>query len=119
MRANAQYSNSQKRSPKPVVDGDVPVGEVGEIVVRPREPHLLFAGYFNAPEETAQTWRNLWHHTGDLARAEPDGQYFFADRKKDYIRYKGRNISMTEVEAVVAKLKDLVLEPRRSRAVHL
>jgi carnitine-CoA ligase len=84
-------------------DEDVPVGEVGEIVVRPREPFLLFAGYFNAPEVTAQTWRNLWHHTGDLARAEADGQYFFADRKKDYIRYKGRNISMTEVEAVVAQ----------------
>jgi crotonobetaine/carnitine-CoA ligase len=84
-------------------DDDVPVGEVGEIVVRPKEPFVLFAGYFNAPEVTAQTWRNLWHHTGDLARAEPDGQYFFADRKKDYIRYKGRNISMVEVEAVVAK----------------
>jgi crotonobetaine/carnitine-CoA ligase len=84
-------------------DEDVPAGEVGEIVVRPREPFVLFAGYFNAPEVTARTWRNLWHHTGDLARAEEDGQYFFADRKKDYIRYKGRNISMTEVEAVVAK----------------
>jgi len=84
-------------------DEDVPVGEVGEIVVRPREPFVLFAGYFNAPEVTARTWRNLWHHTGDLARAEEDGQYFFADRKKDYIRYKGRNISMVEVEAVVAK----------------
>jgi carnitine-CoA ligase len=88
-------------------DEDVPVGEVGEIVVRPREPFVLFAGYFNAPEVTARTWRNLWHHTGDLARAEPDGQYFFADRKKDYIRYKGRNISMVEVEAVVARHPDV------------
>jgi crotonobetaine/carnitine-CoA ligase len=88
-------------------DQDVPVGEVGEIVVRPKEPFMLFAGYFNMPDVTAQTWRNLWHHTGDLARAEPDGQYFFADRKKDYIRYKGRNISMVEVEAVVAKHPDV------------
>jgi carnitine-CoA ligase len=88
-------------------DEDVRVGQVGEIVVRPREPFMLFAGYFNAPEVTARTWRNLWHHTGDLARAEPDGQYFFADRKKDYIRYKGRNISMTEVEVVVAKHPDV------------
>jgi carnitine-CoA ligase len=88
-------------------DQDVPPGEVGEIVVRPKEPFVLFAGYFNAPEVTARTWRNLWHHTGDMARAEPDGQYFFADRKKDYIRYKGRNISMTEVEAVVAKHPDV------------
>jgi crotonobetaine/carnitine-CoA ligase len=88
-------------------DEDVPVGEVGEIVVRPKEPFMLYAGYFNAPDVTARTWRNLWHHTGDLARAEPDGQYFFADRKKDYIRYKGRNISMVEVEAVVAKHQDV------------
>jgi carnitine-CoA ligase len=89
-------------------DEDVPVGEVGEIVVRPNEPFMLFAGYFNKPDVTAQTWRNLWHHTGDLARAEEDGQYFFADRKKDYIRYKGRNISMVEVEAVVGKHPDVV-----------
>ena len=88
-------------------DEDVPVGEVGEIVVRPKDPFVMFAGYFNMPDVTAQTWRNLWHHTGDLARAEPDGQYFFADRKKDYIRYKGRNISMVEVEAVVAKHPDV------------
>jgi crotonobetaine/carnitine-CoA ligase len=88
-------------------DEDVPVGEVGEIIVRPKDPFVMFAGYFNMPDVTAQTWRNLWHHTGDLARAEPDGQYFFADRKKDYIRYKGRNISMVEVEAVVAKHPDV------------
>ncbi|WP_238017599.1 AMP-binding protein [Dactylosporangium sp. AC04546] len=88
-------------------DEDVPVGEVGEIVVRPKEPFMLFAGYFNAPDVTAQTWRNLWHHTGDLARCDEEGQYFFADRKKDYIRYKGRNISMVEVEAVVAKHPDV------------
>ncbi len=88
-------------------DEDVPVGEVGEIVVRPKEPFVMFAGYFNAPDVTAAGWRNLWHHTGDLARAEPDGQYFFADRKKDYIRYKGRNVSMVEVEAVVAKHPDV------------
>jgi crotonobetaine/carnitine-CoA ligase len=88
-------------------DEDVPVGEVGEIVVRPKEPFVMFAGYFNAPDVTAASWRNLWHHTGDLARAEPDGQYFFADRKKDYIRYKGRNVSMVEVEAVVAKHPDV------------
>jgi crotonobetaine/carnitine-CoA ligase len=88
-------------------DEDVLPGEVGEIVVRPKEPFMLFAGYFNMPDVTAATWRNLWHHTGDLARAEPDGQYFFADRKKDYIRYKGRNISMVEVESVVAKHPDV------------
>jgi crotonobetaine/carnitine-CoA ligase len=84
-------------------DRDVAVGEVGEIVVRPKEPYLIYDGYLNMPEFTVATWRNLWHHTGDLARVEDDGQWFFADRKKDYIRHKGRNISMTEVEAIVRR----------------
>jgi len=84
-------------------DRVVPVGEIGEIVVRPREPFVMYEGYLNAPEATISTWRNLWHHTGDLARQEADGQWFFADRKKDYIRHKGRNISMTEVEGVLQR----------------
>ena len=82
-------------------DQDVPAGEVGQIIARPRRSNLLFLGYFNAPDITAATWRDLWHHTGDLARRDADGQYYFADRKKDYIREKGRNISMVEVETVV------------------
>ncbi|MBX3509710.1 MAG: AMP-binding protein [Hyphomonadaceae bacterium] len=84
-------------------DREVPPGQVGEICVRPREPGILFAGYFNAPDITVAAWRNLWHHTGDMAYADEEGTYYFADRKKDYIRHKGRNISMFEVENVVAK----------------
>ncbi|MGH6633395.1 MAG: AMP-binding enzyme, partial [Sphingopyxis sp.] len=45
----------------------------------------------------------LWHHTGDMAMKGVDGLYRFADRKKDYIRYKGRNMSMFEVEDVVIR----------------
>lgn len=82
-------------------DREVPVGEVGEICVRPTEPGVIFLGYYNAPELTVQAWRNLWHHTGDMAQRDEAGVYYFADRKKDYIRYNGRNISMLEVEAVV------------------
>jgi carnitine-CoA ligase len=89
-------------------DEEVPVGEVGEIVVRPKEPFLIYEGYLNNPEFTLSTWRNLWHHTGDLARIEDDGQWFFADRKKDYIRHKGRNISMTEVEDVMRRHPSVV-----------
>ena len=82
---------------------EVPVGEVGEICVRPREPGILFSGYFGAPEETLRAWRNLWHHTGDMATRDAQDVHYFADRKKDYIRYKGRNISMNEVENVIAR----------------
>jgi crotonobetaine/carnitine-CoA ligase len=84
-------------------DQEVPQGEVGEICVRPRQPGVLFAGYFNAPDVTLAAWRNLWHHTGDMAYCDEEGVYFFADRKKDYIRHKGRNISMFEVELVVSR----------------
>jgi crotonobetaine/carnitine-CoA ligase len=90
-------------------DMPVPVGEVGEICVRPREPGILFLGYFNAPERTLEAWRECWHHTGDLAYCDEDGVYYFADRKKDYIRFKGRNISMFEVENV-ADTHDAVAE---------
>jgi crotonobetaine/carnitine-CoA ligase len=84
-------------------DQEVPAGEAGEICVRPRQPGLIFAGYFKDPVRTVEAWRSLWHHTGDMAYEGRDGLYRFADRKKDYIRYKGRNLSMFEVEAVVAE----------------
>lgn len=84
-------------------DREVPVGTVGEICVRPKHPHMMFDGYLDEPERTKSVWRNLWHHTGDMAVVDEDGEYYFADRKQDYIRYKGRNISMFEVESVVAK----------------
>jgi len=76
-------------------------GEVGEFCARPTEPHVIFNGYFNDPEATLRAQTNLWYHTGDLGRRDEDGDYFFVDRKKDYIRYKGRNISSFAVEATV------------------
>jgi crotonobetaine/carnitine-CoA ligase len=83
-------------------DREVAPGEVGEICVRPTEPHALFNGYFGDPEATLRAFRNLWYHTGDLARTDADGDWFFVDRKADYIRYKGRNLSSFAVEAAVA-----------------
>jgi crotonobetaine/carnitine-CoA ligase len=83
-------------------DRPVKEGEAGEICVRPREPGLIFCGYFKDPDRTVEAWRSMWHHTGDMAFKGEDGLYRFADRKKDYIRYKGRNMSMFEVEAVVS-----------------
>ncbi len=84
-------------------DQPTPQGEVGELCVRPRKPYAIFNGYFNDPETTNRTLRNLWHHTGDLGRKDKDGDYFFADRKADFIRYKGRNISSVQVEGVMRK----------------
>jgi crotonobetaine/carnitine-CoA ligase len=80
-------------------DFEVGPGEVGEFCIRPTEPYAIFNGYFQDPEATVRAWSNLWYHSGDLGRRDADGEYFFVDRKKDFIRFKGRNISSFQVEA--------------------
>jgi crotonobetaine/carnitine-CoA ligase len=82
------------------MDREVPRGEVGEIVCRPLYAHIMFQGYWNKPAETVKAWRNLWFHTGDLGRMDEGGYLYFADRKKDYIRRRGENISSIELENV-------------------
>jgi crotonobetaine/carnitine-CoA ligase len=87
-----------------IVDDDdtpVPVGTIGEIVCRPTGPNLMFAGYWNRPEATVEVTRNLWFHTGDLGRIDEDGFLYFVDRKKDYLRRRGENISSFEMERTV------------------
>jgi carnitine-CoA ligase len=81
-------------------DREVPTGAVGEICVRTDEPWMMFSGYYENPEATAEAFRNGWYHTGDLGRFDEDGELFFADRKADYIRYKGRSIASFEIETV-------------------
>jgi carnitine-CoA ligase len=79
-------------------DVEVPVGEIGEIVCRPTGPNLMFAGYWRRPEETVAVLQNLWFHTGDFGRLDDDGFLYFVDRKKDYLRRRGENISSFEME---------------------
>jgi len=83
---------------------EVPDGEAGEICVRPLQPHILFNGYFDNPEATAAAFRGDWFLTGDMARKDPEtGVFHFVDRKKDAVRFAGRNISTMEVEGVVLR----------------
>jgi crotonobetaine/carnitine-CoA ligase len=84
-------------------DEEVAVGKVGEIVVRPKKPYLMMSGYYNMPEKTLETYRNLWFHTGDYAKKDEEGYFYFVDRKKDAIRRRGENISSFEVEKVINK----------------
>ncbi|WP_417515389.1 AMP-binding protein [Minwuia sp.] len=79
-------------------DCEVPVGEIGEMIVRDERPWGLNHGYNNNPEATAKAWRNGWFHTGDLFRKDADGTFYFVDRAKDAIRRRGENISSFEVE---------------------
>ena len=82
-------------------DCEVPVGEIGEMLVRSDRPWGLNSGYNNNPEATAEAWRNGWFHTGDAFRRDDEGYYYFVDRVKDAIRRRGENISSFEVEVEV------------------
>ncbi len=86
-----------------VDDDDRPVADdtIGEFVVRPEHPDIMMSGYFNMPDETLRTYRNLWFHTGDYGWRDADGYFYFHDRKKDAMRRRGENISAFEVEQVV------------------
>jgi carnitine-CoA ligase len=82
-------------------DNEVPRGESGEIVVRPREPDVMFTGYWRSPEATLRQSRNLWFHCGDYGRLDEEGWLYFVDRKKDYLRRRGENVSSYELEMAV------------------
>lgn len=93
-----------------IVDDDgsaVPPGTAGEIVVRPKEPAVMFSGYWNRPGDTLDAFRDLWHHTGDQGRLDDDGFLIFVDRKKDGLRRRGENISSLQLEAAIAQHADV------------
>lgn len=85
----------------PDTDEEVPVGEVGELVVRGKRPWILSSGYYGTPEKTVEAWRNLWFHTGDALRQDEDGWFYFVDRYKDALRRRGENISSYEIEQAI------------------
>jgi crotonobetaine/carnitine-CoA ligase len=91
---------------------ELPRGTVGEVLYRPKKPDIMFSGYWKKPEATAEVWRNLWMHSGDLGRLDEAGWFTFVGRKKDSIRRRGENISTFECEMVLSKhaaLKEAVV----------
>jgi fatty-acyl-CoA synthase len=87
-------------------DCEVPAGKAGEICVR--APHVM-AKYWRRPEQTAETLKNGWLHTGDIARADERGYMFILDRKKDMIVTGGFNVFPREVEDVLATHADVAV----------
>ena len=88
-------------------DDELPRDTDGEIVIRPKRPHVMFEGYWGRPEATVGTSRNWWYHTGDIGRIDDDDYLFFVDRKADYLRRRGENISSFEVESILMCHGDL------------
>jgi crotonobetaine/carnitine-CoA ligase len=84
-------------------DNEVPRNTDGEIVCRPKRPHVMFEGYWGNAEATVKTNRNYWYHTGDIGRIDDDDYLYFVDRKADYLRRRGENISSFEVEKIIMK----------------
>lgn len=82
---------------------EVPPGTVGELVVRGLPGVTVMKGYFKNPEATAETIRGEWLYSGDLARMDAEGYFYFVDRRKDVIKRAGENVSATEVEEVLRR----------------
>lgn len=80
---------------------DVPVGDVGELLVYGEPGRTLMTGYYKNAEETARAIQDGWLHTGDNVRVDENGYLYFVDRGKDMIKRAGENIAASEVERVV------------------
>ncbi len=80
-------------------DKEKAVNELGEIIVRGKEPHVIFDGYYNMPDKNKQAFRNGWFHTGDGGRFDEEGNLIFEQRLADSINVKGEWIPVEIVEA--------------------
>lgn len=90
------------------LDAPLPPGQLGEIVVRPEAPFLMFDGYYNDPAESFACSRNWWFHTGDFGRMDNDGYYYFHGRKKEAIRRGGENIAPESIERAANSHPDVI-----------
>jgi long-chain acyl-CoA synthetase len=77
---------------------EVPIGELGEVIIK--GPQIM-KGYWNMPEETANTLRDGWLYTGDIAKVDEDGYLYIVDRKKDLIIASGFNVYPRDIEEVL------------------
>jgi acyl-CoA synthetase (AMP-forming)/AMP-acid ligase II len=104
-------------------DKPKPAGQTGEIVVR---GPTVFKGYWNNETDTAFTFRNGWHHTGDMGYFDADGYLWYAGRapEKELIKTGGENVYPAEVENAIRQHPDItevvvigVPDPQWSEAI--
>jgi long-chain acyl-CoA synthetase len=82
----------------------MPVGESGELIIK--GPQVM-KGYLNMPEETAETLKDGWLYTGDVAKMDESGYFYIVDRKKDMIVASGYNVYPREIEEVLFEHPDV------------
>jgi long-chain acyl-CoA synthetase len=82
----------------------VPMGQPGEIVVKGPQ---VFKGYHNKPEENANSFRNGWFHTGDIAKMDEDGYFFIVDRLKDMVSVSGFKVFTRVVDDILMEHPDI------------
>ena len=87
------------------IDEPVKPDEVGEIVAKGDN---IMTGYLNDPAANAQTLRNGWLYTGDMARKDEDGFIYLTARKKEIIKVGGRRVSPKEIEEVIVSVPEVV-----------
>ena len=77
---------------------ELPIGSTGEICIK--GPNVM-QGYWNQPEETANTIRDGWLYTGDVGHQDADGFFYITDRKKDMLLVNGINVYPREIEECI------------------
>ena len=90
------------------LDRECPRGTMGEICIRPKNSWDIMLKYWNQPDYTAESFRNLWYHTGDAGYQDEEGRFYFVDRLTDSMRRRGENISSMEVEDEVNQHPDIL-----------
>lgn len=92
------FPDTIARVVNPETGEELPPGEIGELTI---EGPQVMLGYWNRPEETANTLKNGVLYTGDMAKMDEDGFFYIIDRKKDMIIASGFNIYPREIEEVL------------------
>ncbi|MBB0970030.1 AMP-binding protein [Dietzia aerolata] len=92
-------------------DVPAPVGELGRVAIDvPASPLMWFTGYHESPEKTAERFSEdgRWYYTGDAAKVDADGHFYFSSRDDDVIIMSGYRIGPFDVESVLAQHPDVL-----------
>ena len=98
-------SDTEAKLLDPETGKEVLIGEPGELVVR--GPQVFTLGYHKKPEETANTLRDGWIHTGDVAVMDEDGYFFIVDRMKDMVSVSGFKVFTRVVDDALIEHPDI------------